>query len=198
MTVADHQKFYSEVWAEYPGQSHFSDAPLARAIESMSPKTVMEVGGWDGEAAVTMLERFDFIEKWTNVEICREAVEHGRQHPRYKSFSPNKWYWECEWPPVDMFVGVHVIEHMRARDLAALVDATDAKAFYFEAPLTWTPINWTGVSATHILEFGFEGVSGLMHDRGYVIGSAERLVTKPESGGFSQAYLYLRRSEGVD
>jgi hypothetical protein len=190
MDPAAQRAFHSQVYKEFPDQSHFSAAPLARAIEMYKPATVVEIGGWDGEAAVTMLERFSFLTRWRNYEVCAEAVVHGHSWPGYEAINPAGWYWD-ETHEADMFVGVHVIEHLRARDLEAAVRATTARVVYFEAPLLAGPTDWTGFSALHILEVGWAGVTDIMERHGYDLASREDLVLKPESGGFSRAYTYV-------
>lgn len=190
-TVADQKRWHAEVWEQFPDQSHFSAEPMAEAIARHHPKTVIELGGWDGEAAVTMLERFPFIEGWRNIEICEGAVEHGRTHPRYLATSPPSWFWEFQWT-ADMFVGAHVIEHLRADHLAAVIEATDAPVFYAEAPMFDDPSNWDHSPTLHRLEVGWAGVTGIFAEHGYGLERARDIRTKPESGGFSRCCTYSR------
>jgi hypothetical protein len=189
--VADQKRWHAQVWEEYPNQSHFSAEPLAAAIEKYRPRTVVELGGWDGEAAVTMLERFPFILNWTNIEICTEATQNGRKDPRYHPLSPAFWYWERKWT-AEMFVGAHVIEHLSADHLGRVIDATDAPVFYAEAPIGAQPIDWSGWSALHRLEVGWNGVTALFAERGYELADAVAVETKPESGGHAYCATYAR------
>jgi hypothetical protein len=192
-TVADQKRWHSDVYAEFPNQSHHSVAPMAAALERYRPRTVIELGGWDGEAAVTMLERFSFIEEWHNVEICAEAVANSREHPRFTAESPDRWYWEFPWT-ADMFVGAHVIEHLSAEHLGRVIDATIAPVFYVEAPINAEPIEWTGWSCLHRLEVGWNGVSAIFAKRGYGLADAQAVETKPESGGHSYCATYSREA----
>src|SRR4051794_15438819 len=96
-TLAEHRAFYSRVWAEFPDQSHHDAQIVADTILSYAPRTVVELGGWDGSLAVAMLDAFPGVERWTNVEICTEAVANGWRHPRYVPLSPDAWYWEDGW-----------------------------------------------------------------------------------------------------
>jgi hypothetical protein len=191
-TVADHKRFYSAVWAQYPSQSHSAPLIVATIISVHKPCTVVEIGGWDGELAVTMLDQFPFIDRWTNVEICEEAVEHGHRHERYYPVSPDRWYWEQAWK-ADLFVASHCIEHMSARDLEKMVGATDAARLFFDAPLQDAPTNWWGSSTTHCLEVGWDGVTEICARHGYDLAWSSNHVTAPESGGAARACVYERQ-----
>lgn len=190
-TVQDQKRWHSQVYEEYPGQSHFSLEPMAAAIERFHPKTVVELGGWDGEAAIAMLERFPWILSWTNVEICGEAVRNGRTDPRYHPLSPSNWYWDRRWV-ADMFIGAHVIEHLSAEHLGHVIDATVTPVFYVEAPINAQPIDWSGWSALHRLELGWNGVTDLFQKRHYALVEAVHVETKPESGGHSYCATYAQ------
>jgi hypothetical protein len=192
-TVADHKKFYSDVYAVAPQQSHSAPEFVSMVVATHKPRSVVEIGGWDGELAVGMLERFPFIERWTNVEICEEAVKHGHSHPRYWPVSPDVWYWENQWT-ADMLVASHCIEHMTAKDLEALVRATNAQRMFFDAPLIDGPIDWWGSSTTHILEVGWDGVTEICAKHGYSLEFAMNHVTAPESGGHARVCVYHRQA----
>lgn len=190
-SVADHKKFYAAVWASYPNQSHSAPDLTAMVMEAHRPTSVIEIGGWDGELAIRMLEQFDFITSWTNVEICEEAVDQGHYHPRYFPISPNTWYWENVWK-ADMLVASHCIEHMPARDVAALVRTSDVKYMCFDAPLVDGPTSWWGSSTTHILEVGWDGVTDIAAQHGFELTMAMPHITPPESGGHARMCVYTR------
>lgn len=191
-TVADHKKFYAAVWAQYPGQSHAAHELASMVLATHRPRSVVEIGGWDGELAVHMLEEHDFIERWTNVEICEEAVDQGHYHPRYWPLSPNVWYWENTWK-ADMLVASHCIEHMTAEHLEAMVRASDVSHMFFDAPLQDGPTQWWGTSTTHILEVGWDGVTEICARHGYALAWGMNHVTAPESGGAARVCVYERR-----
>jgi hypothetical protein len=191
------QAFHSEIYAQYPEQKHYSSEHVARAIEDTLPTSVFELGGWDGELAAEMLDRYPTIHSWTNYEICKEAAQAGDQrHPKYYAANLTDFYWEYGkhgkgWR-CDLFVASHTIEHISANDLDKTVNATDAKAFFFDAPLLDWPINWMGSTTSHVLEIGWLEVHNLMRYRGYEPAWQEDHETEPGSGGHSRAVLYLR------
>lgn len=190
-TVEDHREFYRQVYEVAPQQSHSAPDLVAAAIKSCRPQKVLEIGGWDGELAIQMLEQFDFIQDWTNVEICAQAVRHGHRHPRYTALSPRVWFWERQWAG-DMLVASHCIEHMSAEHLEALVRSASVDSFFFDAPLTDGPTNWWGSSTTHVLEVGWDGVTEILARCGYHLHWQLPHATPPESGGHARAVLYVR------
>jgi hypothetical protein len=142
-TVADHKRFYAEVWAQHPSQSHAAHELMGMVLATHRPRTVIEVGGWDGELAIRMLEMHDFIERWTNVEICEQAVHLGHYHPRYFPTSPDTWFWDNAWN-ADMLVASHCIEHMTAKHLEAMIRSSNVDVMVFDAPLQNEPTSWWG------------------------------------------------------
>jgi hypothetical protein len=192
-TVADHKEFYREVYEVAPQQSHSAPELVATAIAYANPQQVLEIGGWDGELAVGMLEQFGFIVNWTNVEICAQAVRNGHRHPRYTALSPREWFWERRWTG-DMLVASHCIEHMSAEHLEALVCSADVNYFFFDAPLVDEPTSWWGSSTTHVLEVGWIGVTEIMNRHDYELIWKKPHSTPPESGGYACACLYYRNT----
>jgi hypothetical protein len=190
-TVKDHKEFYRQVYEVAPKQSHSAPDLVADAIVQCGPQRILEIGGWDGELAVGMLERFTFIENWTNVEICSQAVRYGYRHERYTALSPKAWFWERQWEG-DMLVASHCIEHMSAAHLEALVRSASVDCFFFDAPLMDEPTSWWGSSTTHVLEVGWNGVTEIMNRCGYDLIWKHPHATPPESGGHACATLYQR------
>ena len=192
MTYADHQAFYSEIYYQHPEQRHYSAAYAAKAIEQTTPRTIVELGGWDGELAQKMLSLYPGIEQWTNVEICREAAVSGiGRHPKYEAPDLPDWYWKNGPWSCDLLVASHTIEHLSVHHLTQAVAATHAKALFFDAPLYDHPTNWTGYTASHILETGWTGVSDICSRYGYHLDWAENHATNATSGEQARACLYL-------
>jgi hypothetical protein len=192
-TYAEQQAAHSEMYAGYPEQRHFDAGLVASAIERVGPERVVELGGWDGELAERMLDRFDGIASWRNVELCREAAAAGAgRHPRYDADEVGDWYWTREWD-CDLFVASHTIEHLSAEHLGLVLDATRAEALFLDAPLADGPTEWAGVSAMHVLEFGWLGVTAMCRRRGYHLVDAVDHLTDPASGGRARGCLYVRR-----
>jgi hypothetical protein len=192
LTYTQHQDFYSLVYAQHPEQRHYSTEHVEQAIEQINPRTVVELGGWDGELAHTMLEQYPDIRLWRNVEICREAAAAGEdRHPRYDAVLTNDWYWNKTWT-CDLFVASHVIEHLSRQHLDAMVGATNAKALYMDAPLTDQPYQWQGFTGTHILNYGWAGITRTCKTHGYTLAWDRTHRTDETSGGYARACLYLK------
>lgn len=198
LTVADQKAFYDQVYREHPRQSHYNAEKLFETIERYMPGTVHELGGWDGEAALELLPRSPWIRSWTNIEVCPLAAQAGvdrargsRVAARYGVLCPDTWYWEQTWSP-DLFVASHTIEHLKARDLEAVVQATNARVLYFDAPLWETPVSWAGSITTHILEVGWLGVDEICERHGYTKAWRKTHKTEPRSGDVSTVSVYER------
>jgi hypothetical protein len=188
MTVADQKAAYSEIWRVAREQSHFNADRLAEVIAERKPRTVVELGGWDGECAGLMLDRFPFVERWVNVEICPEAAAHFHHH-RYTAVCEDIWPWEREWH-ADLFVTSHTIEHLKALDLSRLIAKVHAPSMYLDSPLTDQPQNWWGSSTTHILELGWPQVDEICARYGYQLTARDRHDLEARSGGFSVVSVY--------
>lgn len=194
MTVLDQKAFYGQIWREYREQAHFNADRLTTVIEAQQPRTVVELGGWDGECAGIMLNRFPCLMRWWNVEICEEACAEGLKHPRYAPVClENSWYWEHKWQ-ADMFVASHTIEHLKAKDLEAAIAATTAKTLYFDTPLEDEGKSWWGSTTTHILEIGWNGIDEICGRYGYRLEWRKRHPLEARSGGWSAVSVYMKDS----
>lgn len=195
-TFAEQRAFHSEIYAAYPKQHHFSTEYAAQAIAEISPTTVVELGGWDGELAKLMLADNTGIDSWTNVEICQEAAVAGERgaDARYSAWLVHDWYWSRTWT-CDLFVASHVIEHLSAQDLERVIAATKAKALFFDAPLDDYGHGWHGFTGTHILPLGWMGVNALCLQYGYDLVWANDHDTDPSSGERARACLYRQMHE---
>lgn len=192
MTYLEHQDLYAEVHARYPEQCHYSVEHVARAIAATAPRTVIELGGWDGELAHTMLDQHPTIEQWTNIEICAAARDSRPDpDPRYEAPELGDWYWTRQWA-CDLFVASHTIEHLTVDHLDLTIAATDAAALFLDAPLPAYPTDWRDCTGTHILPLNWDGVDELLAGHGYALSWATAHQTPDSSGGTASARLYLR------
>lgn len=175
--------FYSEVYAHHPVQQHFDSFLVGEAVDDLRPRTVVELGGWDGELATLMLDQSPYIEHWTLAEICTEAAEQARQrnHPRLEVAELNGWFWEQGWH-ADLFVASHAIEHLTTEDLAKTFACLDVEAMYLDAPIGYGPRDWTGYQGSHVLPIGWGEIDRL-HDLELVWSLNSR---------YGQARLYRR------
>jgi hypothetical protein len=191
LTYAEQQAFHTAIYEAYPVQRHYDADLVAKAIEQVQPGTVLELGGWDGELAQTMLEQYPMIGYWINFELCKEAAQAGEdRHPRYHTHSSD-WYWARP-RTCDLFVASHVIEHLTLEHLELVIGATKAKAMFFDAPLLDQPINWQGSTTSHILTATWQQVTDLCAKHGYDLAWSHNHNTGPETGGHARAALYQR------
>jgi hypothetical protein len=196
LTYEQHQDFHSAIYEQYPEQRHYDHAQAVRAIETIRPTTVVELGGWDGELASAMLTHDPDIKQWTNIELCREAAAKGyARYPRYHAPILDGWYWDHGPWHADLFVASHTIEHLNAYHLDRTIAATRADAFYFDAPLEDHPLSWAGSTTSHILGMGWTGIHNLMHQYGYTILYQQDHDTPPETGGHARAVLYTKEPQ---
>lgn len=192
MDVPAQRAFHSRVYEAYPCQSHFSREPLLDALREADPRTVVELGGWDGEAAITMLEQLPRIERWTNYEICGEAVENGHRHERYVGTAlQDEWFWDHQ-RRADVLVACHVIEHLSSTDLERLFRAADVTWIYLEAPLTDSRSSWWGSPTSHVLELSWPEVDAMLADLGFQKRWARELALPPSSGDRARGCCYRR------
>lgn len=193
-SYADQQRMHSEMYSVAPLQRHFDEAITSATVERFRPARVVELGGWDGELAKLMLDRFQFISSWVNVELCAEARRAGGRTGRRRRYSAPEvgdWYWTRKWK-CDLFVASHTIEHLSAEHLALVLGATDAQVLLLDAPLQDLPTRWDGYSAMHVLEVGWPGVTAICAAAGYALLGSMNHDTGPTSGGPARACTYVR------
>lgn len=172
MTYAEVAEAHQWVWENYRDQSHHSPEKLDEFFSTISQKTVvLEVGGWRGEAAQAMLEKYLDIARWVNFEICEDAVLNPvSKDRRYSPIWPRTWAWELPPPPADVAVLSHVIEHVSDEQLPLLlrwISASGARHVYIEAPMLDGGQGWMGGNTAHVLTTGWDGVVDLLDASDY-------------------------------
>lgn len=192
-TVAEQQAFYSQVWHEYPEQQHYDADTVVRLIELHGVRTVVELGGWDGGLAADMLDRFPSqLDRWLNVEICREAAESRGPVDRYEALCPDEWFWNMGTWLADMFVASHTIEHLTPQQFAATIAAIDVQVVYLDAPLNDSKQSWWGTPTTHINDMSWPGVDKVCATRGYRLVERFKRTLPPSSGDWSFVSVYQK------
>jgi hypothetical protein len=176
MTYADQVAFYNQVAEDHPHQVHFDASAFERflrwAIDARGCIGVIEVGGWKGELAQAMLARLPDVLVWINYEISQTAAEQSViESNRYQVVVPDDFAWNITLAPADVMVASHTIEHIRERDLAALVDNLPpvVKFVGLQAPLADSAqnVSWAGYWGSHILEIGWYEVVQMLAERGF-------------------------------
>ena len=167
MSFDDQQDFYDRVFDVARVQRQHDPKKLGALLDYIAePVSVVELGGWDGELAATMLAGGQIV-KWRNYEISRKAVEASVcDDARYEAIALTDFYWNDQ-HYADVFVASHVLEHLRQIDVAATLDATKARWVFIAAPLAETSREWGGYHGSHILEIGWRGLMDMLWDRGY-------------------------------
>jgi hypothetical protein len=173
MTYADVAAFHDGVWDAFPAQEQHSRAAMDAFFAGHQPFHVVELGGWRGEAAARVLAAHPEIRSWDNFEVCRPAAESPvTADPRYRGLHPETWAWEQPPRPYDVAVLSHVIEHMKGRQVAALVAwlaACGVRRAYVEAPIRDKPRTWHRSHNGHVLELGWRDVRALFAAHGFVV-----------------------------
>lgn len=166
MTFRDQQAFYRQVAQEHPDQQHFDvlEAEAAFSRIGIYGMTVVEMGGWDGALAETLIGHFPIV-RWQNYDIVA-VYPQVCDDPRYKRIVLGDWFWNQP-RSADVFVATHTIEHITGGELAKLFDCLDCEYVYLESPLKADGQSWAGYVGSHILELGWRQVDGLLVERGY-------------------------------
>jgi hypothetical protein len=174
MTYEDMKEFYNLVEIDHPLQQAYDANAfsrfLDRAIASIGPVSVLEVGGWKGELAQKMLVKPGIVE-WRNLEICERAVQKSVfSSPRYEAVIPDDFAWKVALPKADVLVASHFIEHVKWREFAALMSSLPGEFRFvgLQAPIQETETDWTGYHGTHILEVGWQDVSACLFTNSFV------------------------------
>ena len=164
MSYTDQQDFYDRVYADHPHQAGYAlDGGLelfirffGRVLSELPNVYVLELGGWRGELAQEMLNRFPSLAIWCNVEICRAAVKDSVfASPKYKTWIPPDHPWNMELPPSNVVVASHFIEHIKQQEFELLLINLPETVRYLAlvAPLPESgPTDWGGYHGSHILE----------------------------------------------
>lgn len=174
LTFDEQAAFALRVRAEYPEQQHWNMRAWNQFLGPLRPKSVVEVGGYDGSLAAYTLAKRSGIELWMNCELLPSVREISVcSDDRYLPYALTGFLWEYRWWPyrvADVLVMTHTIEHMRLSEVAGIVRLVDSDRVYFEAPLNdLSNQSWEGYSASHILEEGWSGVDQMMRGQGYSV-----------------------------
>ena len=180
MTHRQHQAFAARVVKQYPMEQGHWDRDwamtffkwVAGKIGTDGFTRVLEIGGYDGGLARHVMNINGQIVWWTNVEMV--TVPKVCKDTRYEVVVPDRWVWEVEkakeWRYSTLVLS-HVVEHLRFRDVAKLIEmvATKCNWMYVDAPIPLgrDGADWNGYHGTHILEVGWGRVDNLMEIHGY-------------------------------
>ena len=178
MSYSDQQLFYSQVETEFPQQANFSSEAALTFFRRVSPESrVIELGGWKGDLAAAVLTSplSDRVSSWTNYDICPTLGGKAVcKDPRYRLIVPMGWFWKTAVQDAEVFVATHTIEHLSVKHLEALLvkvaKLPSLQYIYLESPLPDSAVRnrWPDYFGSHILEVGWEQVTGLLSQHGFM------------------------------
>ena len=167
LTFEDQKQVYEWIRYLYPNQRSFTAQAAYRFFNRYEPRTVSELGGWDGFLAACVLGQHPEITGWTNYELVE--VPQSCVDARYRLRVLSRQLWDNIAIVADAFVATHTIEHLRAHEVDKLVSKLRVAACLIEAPLADGPTDWTGHPSSHILEVGWDEVDLIFERHGYRI-----------------------------
>ena len=171
MTLEQQIEFHNQIAKEYPEQAHYDYAAVSEVLDTFKPAHILEFGCWRGDMAQQALNQFEFIQSWTGLEICTEAMNMCKcTSDKFKYVLPTKfnWFEDKRSYKADMILATHFIEHLSNEHFEQLTKYCKGVPFvYFECPITNVGQNWEHDISTHKLEYGWKDVVELMQKQGY-------------------------------
>ena len=170
----EQESFYDMIYDHFPYQLQYNYQAIKTFLFTLHDRalSILEIGGWHGEMAFAMLNQFSNIVFWNNIEICKKAraLPVG-QDPRYLSPELKDFAWNFNLDRhYDLFIASHLIEHLKKSDLEKLLNVVDSiECLYFDSPLPkeTKSINWSNYPGSHIIEVGWNELSGIVKGHGY-------------------------------
>jgi hypothetical protein len=159
LTLKEQVDYHNELEAQYPNQAHYDLDFAIKVFDIVNPKDVTEAGGWKGDLANVMLNRYN-IESWKNIEICKNAIDNTNcKDARHSYFMPKSFDWFNSKLYKGLFLATHFIEHLSNEHFDKLIKSlSNVEYVYFEAPLNDEPQNWINFEGTHKLEYGWNQI----------------------------------------
>jgi hypothetical protein len=163
MSFADHQAFNQHVATLHPEQRSYNVAATRQFLKERQPRTVVEIGGWDGALADLMIDEFYCIKRWTNYDIT--DVPQACDAPAYERVVLDDWPWNRTLE-ADALIASHVLEHMKLAEVAKLLNVWSVDSVYVDCPIGGGT-DWAGYHGTHILEASVTQLLDTFHARGF-------------------------------
>ncbi|MBF0226309.1 MAG: glycosyltransferase family 2 protein [Desulfobacterales bacterium] len=159
---------------QYPEQANFNLPPIIYWFDNFvsKPASVLEIGGWRGDLAMTLLPKYKFIDLWHNYDLITDKSTQKCSDVRYKQISLKDYIWNIPVAKIyNSLIATHMIEHIKWRELLLLINwiPEHITSVLFEAPLDKSNenIDWTGDRSTHILEKGWAEIIHEMAKNGF-------------------------------
>ena len=177
---SDQVAFYAQVAALHPDQSTATQGFAHLFFEALeqdgATPSVIEIGGWDGSLAASVLASNAGIRSWLNFEVAERPVSHPAcDDPRYEARIPTDYVWRL---PAETFAGhdtlvaSHVVEHFKLRDVTGLIERMETLRWcYVEAPLREhdRARSWFGYPGSHVLEVGWAQLEKVFANYGFIV-----------------------------
>jgi hypothetical protein len=176
MSFTSKKRLTSE-WSEhYPEQAHFNFKHVDFWLKKYIPDAarILEIGGWRGDLAMRALAENDKIKYWHNYDLLELNDLQKCCDKRYQLITLDDYLWRISLEyDYNALIATHMIEHIKWRELKDLISWIPGQigTVLFEAPLPASAenINWMGDHSSHILEKGWEQVSGEMQKKGFSV-----------------------------
>lgn len=169
-TVEEQIEFYDKVFDKYPNQDRYNLSRMLDFFQASGAKTVVEIGGWTGNAARDVLAQRPDLELWINYEICHAAVRKTTcTDHRFSNIAVYKWPWDMHLMPTQAMVASHSLEHMTKDNIHALLcNNPKWQACYVDCPLVESGKQvWDDFNGTHILECNWQELEALFAQFGF-------------------------------
>jgi len=173
---------YSSYVSTYGYQDQYDRKWWDKFFEGLKDEKiyVIELGGHRGGMAARVLKNHENISDWINFDIDRDAVNNPIcDDHRYQAIVASSYLWNLS-SHIErlkdhrlVFVGAHVLEHIKREQLIKLIDNIIIHCVYvgIEIPLQAesTHVNWHNFDGSHILEIGWGEILRLFRERNFQV-----------------------------
>lgn len=172
LSYIEHVAFYDAIYDHHPNQ-HYCDIAEARRFAEQLPNgsRILELGGWKGEVAATLLESCPRIMHWHNFELSTKAIRSGLAHSRYTADLGDDFIWNLpELPETNILFAAYVLEHLRTHEIEKLLKRLPRISEVFvesPLPLQGIGLTWEGSKSTNVLEIGWQELEDLFQRYGF-------------------------------
>lgn len=179
-------EIYDVIAQNFPDQNRFNAERVAKVLKENAASQVLEIGGWKGDLAKTVLPEILTCCEWLNIEISKRAVEETVcKDSRYHAIVPDTFVWDL--PNVtkgfDTLILSHVVEHWNLDQFKKLISNLNGiRTVFIDAPIPKTKdtVSWTDYPGTHVLVAGWKELDEVMIQNGFstIDSGTDRVYTK--------------------
>jgi len=166
----------SNVWLyQNPEQFGYTLPHVQSWIDSFvpNPAFILEIGGWRGDLAYTILNENNSIHCWDNYDVISDSSTQKCLDLRYHHIPLKDYIWNLRIDDkYNALIATHMIQCIKWHELVDLIQwiSGNIQTVLFEAPLVKSAenYNWNGHHSTHVLEKGWEQVIIEMRKHNFV------------------------------